>query len=180
MVTTIKKGLIVSRANYPIGSWSNRIRMIAKGLIENGFNIKIIITHPWPTAENIEKSDLFVEFITKPHKKTENILSVFSQLKSLYLLNKKLQIHKDVDFLILTGDRFLDGWIVMRFCKKNSIKFYADVVDEIGRKFDTNKWNIYSQLAILNRSLFNLILKDIDRFYVLSSYLYTKFKKKVP
>ena len=174
------KFLIITRANYPSSSWGNRVRMIAKGLIENGVKVEVLVTHPWPSKENIDISEGFVKYLTSTGEKKESIFSILKQLKTLFLLRKKLNNYKNIDKVLLTGDRWLDSFIVSRFCKKHKIEFLVEVVDEIGRQFDKKKNTVYSTLAILNRKLFNSSLNKIDKLFVLSSYLENKYKSFLP
>lgn len=170
--------LIVTRANYPIGSWSNRVRLLAKGFMASGLNCKVLSTFPWATKDNVANSEGFVEFITKPREKKENLISVVQQLQNLKLLKNRLdEIEVKPDIILLTGDRFLDTYVVSNYCSKNGIKLYLDIVDEVGRAYDSGKKTLYSRLAILNRKGFNLLLKRIDKIFVLSSVLEEKYIK---
>jgi glycosyltransferase involved in cell wall biosynthesis len=174
----IKNVIVITRANYPIGSWSNRVRLIAKGFLESGVNCKVLVTFPWPTHENIKSAENFVEFLTPPRIKSENIFSIVRQLFSLVTLIKTLyKIKEKADFILLTGDRFLDAYVVSHYCRKNDIKLYLDIVDEVGRAYDIGNKTIYAKLAIWNRNRFNNLLPRIDKIFVLSSYLEQKYTK---
>jgi glycosyltransferase involved in cell wall biosynthesis len=174
--TQVNKVIIITRANYPIGSWSNRVRKIANGIIKNNVQCEVLVTYPWPKLKNIEDSEEFVNYITKPRKKSESITSIFHQLYSLHKLRLHLnKMENKPDIIILTGDRYLDTHIVSDYCLKNNVKLYLDIVDEVGRAFDKSKKTIYSRLAIWNRKRFNNLLHRIDRIYVLSSQLERKY-----
>jgi len=172
--------LIITRANYPSSSWGNRVRMIAKGLIKNGVKVEVLVTHPWPRKENIDISEDFVKYLSPVQEKKENLFSILKQIKTLFVLKKTLEEYKNVDKILLTGDRWLDSFFISKFCKKHKIEFLVEVVDEVGRQFDKKKNTIYSILAIINRKLFNSNLTKIDKLFVLSSFLENKYKKIMP
>ncbi len=172
----MRSGIIITRANYPIGSWSNRVRMIAKGLLYHDIYIEVFVTAPWPTQENINNSEEFITYLTKPCEKKESVFSVFKQLQTLYQLYKKLIKRKDIDFIFLTDDRFLESIIVSRICKVKNMKLFVDIVDENGRKFDSSKKGMYAYLAMLNREMFNKTLSNYSKIFVISTYLKSKYK----
>jgi len=174
------KLLIITRANYPSSSWGKRVRMIANGLIKNGVNVKVLVTYPWPKIESINTVEEHIEFLTKPSRKKESIFSILKQIKTLYQLHKTLENYKDYDKVLLTGDRWLDTAVVVKFCKKYKKELFVEVVDEVGRKYDNKKFSLYRSLAILNREMFNHNLKNINKLFVISSYLENKYSALMP
>lgn len=174
------KFLIITRANYPSSSWGKRVRMISNGLIKNGVSVKVLVTYPWPKKESINTVEEHIEFLTKPSRKEESIFSILKQIKTLYQLHKTLENYKDYDRVLLTGDRWLDTVIVIKFCKKYKKELFVEVVDEVGRKYDNKKFSLYRSLAILNREMFNHNLKNIDKLFVISSYLENKYSALMP
>jgi len=150
--------------------------MITKGLLYHKIKIEVFVTAPWPTHENIKNSEEFITYLTTPNDKKESIFSIFKQLQTLYQLHKKLIKRNNIDFIILTDDRFLESFIVGRICKKRNIKLFVDIVDENGRKFDNSKKGMYSYLAMLNREMFNNTLSNYNKIFVISSYLKAKYK----
>ncbi len=65
----VKNVLTITRANYPIGSWSNRVRKLAKGIISNGIKCEVLVTYPWPTKDNIKSSENSCSIYNKRNKK---------------------------------------------------------------------------------------------------------------
>ena len=63
----MKKGLIVSSGEYPIGSMSNVTRLWVKGFRKYSISTELLITYPPPTNINFNNSESFVRFSHKPN-----------------------------------------------------------------------------------------------------------------
>ncbi|MCK4359515.1 MAG: glycosyltransferase [Candidatus Cloacimonetes bacterium] len=172
-----RKGIIFAKGPYPLGGPSRRVRNLNRGFIKNKIESKIVITHPAPTYENYKNSENFVHFCLKPTNKKNNIfilhLKKFIGYYRGYLYLKK---NKDINFVLLFGLGFTEGFFVKVFCKKNSVKFFAEYTDEINKKYWEDKLTIYEHFAKYNFIFFDkYILKKVDVLFVVSSYLAKKF-----
>jgi len=179
-----KSGLIIAESSYPVGSLSIRIRMWAKGFIENSISIKILIVTPNPTWYSIENSEKYVIFalpITFRSFKNKRIKYLYQIYFGVIYLIKYLIKNNDFSFVILTRPNILIGIVVLLFCKVNKIKIFFDKGDEDGRLIDKENNSFLDYLAKQNQNLFSrYILPKVNVLFVVSSYLETKYKQLFP
>jgi glycosyltransferase involved in cell wall biosynthesis len=179
-----KTGVIIAESPYPIGSMSIRIRMWAKGFIENNVPTKIFIVAPRPTTKAFENSDVYVTFALNPTSKTiknSRLLYLFQRLIGLVYLYKFLIKEKDLSFIIMTWPNILIGTLLLFFCKKNNIKLFFDKGDENARLIDKKNTSIIDYLAKQNQLIFNkYIIPRVNVLFVVSSWLENKYNKLYP
>jgi hypothetical protein len=88
----MKKGIIFTGGDYPVGSSARRIKGWHDGLEANGISTEIIITFPEPSYEDKINSEEFVSFMLKPstqYKEAEkkykrNLISVYQKIVGNY------------------------------------------------------------------------------------------------
>jgi glycosyltransferase involved in cell wall biosynthesis len=179
-----KPGLIIAESPYPMGSMSIRIRMWAKGFLENNVLVKVFIVAPRPTKYAIENAEPYVVFALPPtYKTTKNTKLLFSYQRIIGLVHlwKYLIKEKDLSFIIIAWPNILLGTFLLLFCKKNNVKLFFDKGDENGRMIDKNNTSLLDYLAKLNQKYFNkYVIPRVDVMFVVSSYLEKKYNKLYP
>jgi glycosyltransferase involved in cell wall biosynthesis len=177
-------GIIIYNGTYPSGSWPQRVRLTSRGLKYYGIETKILISFWPPLVEEKKESDDNVIFLWKPvlnktyeHNKFLYLFYyLFGILKGYFFLRKQ----KNLDFIIFAQGSFLECFLIKNYCKRNNIKFIIDLVDENAKKYE-KKSSIKDIIGVINRDLYEkVILKKCDYLFVISSYLYEKYKRLYP
>jgi glycosyltransferase involved in cell wall biosynthesis len=179
-----KTGLIIAESPYPIGSMSIRIRMWAKGFLENNVLTKVFIVAPRPTKYAIENADPYVIFALPPTLKTKRntqLLFSYQRIIGIVHLWKFLIKEKDLSFILIAWPNILLGTFLLFFCRRNKVLLFFDKGDENGRMIDKKNTSLLDYLAKLNQKYFNkFIIPRVDVLFVVSSYLEKKYNKLYP
>jgi len=179
-----KKGLIIAETTYPVGSMSIRVRQVARGFIDNGLAVTVIIVAPRPTKYRMENSDDFVLFGLKPLRQ-ENRLSGFKYLTQrivgLAKLYTYLKSNENLRFVMMTRPNILIGTVIFFFKKRKHLKLFFDKGDENATLIDKKIITLTDFLAKQNHRLFDkYFLPRFDSLFVVSSYLEKKYQTIYP
>lgn len=179
-----KSGYIVVESFYPIGSMSLRVRMWAKGFMVNNVAAKILVVAPPPTRIALKNSEDFVHFLFKPILKKPKInmlVYLFYRIIGATRLLQYLQKNDKPDFVLISRPNVLIGFVLLFYCRKNSVKFFFDKGDENARLTDRRIKSFIDILAKSNQGIFDkYVLPKVNVLFVVSSYLENKYKKKLP
>lgn len=178
------KVIIFYNGTFPYGSWPQRVRLTSKGLNKLGVPNDIVISFWPPLHEEKRDSPENVHFMFKSKSKRyyekSKILYLFYYLLGIikgYLFLKRQQ---DIKAVIFAQGSYLECYLILKLCKKRKIKFIIDLVDENAKKYEGAK-SLKDRIAIWNRDLYEkYIVKNADYLFVISSYLYNKYKNLFP
>lgn len=183
-----KHSIIYGAGEYPIGSSARRLRMWHRALKHSGIYTRLIIAHPSPAADDVKNSEDFVHFMLEPHSgldsealMTRNYKHIFGKISGLWRALKFIKAQNEkLDFILLYGGGFFEGFMLMRLCKTHGMQFFVERTDENRRRYKSRK-NIYDYLAIAYEDLFEkYIIPRCDTLFVVSAYLEDKFHMRFP
>lgn len=165
------------RGPFPQGSDAKRIRLLSKGLLFHGINNEIIIAFPPPIKlTSKEKRDNEYYALNENNDVTNQFNKIFYKISGTIKAYKRLTVHTpNLKVIIQSGLGFLEGILVLLFCKRNNVKFYAEMNDINRWEFTEKKLTFVEILAKYQLTLYEkLILKRVDVLFVVSSYLQKK------
>ena len=178
----MKKGIILTRGNYPEGSSALRHKMLIKGFRKYGYKVDILVSFPAPTDKRKSLAEYTIFCLSSIKKEQKrNCFALFYKLWGTVLsLGKLLKLNPD--FIILSSSDFLLGLIILIYLKINkNCRFYCDKVDENGKMYDSVEKNFIEKIAALNQMYFDkLIMAKVDQLWVISSFLYKKYIERYP
>lgn len=168
--------------SYPYGNAaSNRVHHIAKGLVDNNLNVKLIITNPtendknslnYSTIDNYEGVNY--SYISKSTFRHKNLL-----FRKIIDLNSYVQTYYNIlfstkkpDFIIIIGGAFFDFRLFIPFFVK---MIHAKTILEINEyPYVNNAENVFSSFKKF--IFYKIFLPSIDGFIVISDALLALLK----
>lgn len=168
---TVLKGVIIRNGLANNGSWSKRVKHW-KASFENN-DVKVSILSAYPNHPSDISSSTEIDYLT-----SGKIPFIITYIFTPFIILRHL-IKSEPDFILLTNGGFYENLTIPLYSKIKSIPLLIDIVDTIGRKYKQKK-TIFDFLIILNKSLFDYIVKQAYQLTVISSTLQKQYKKKFP
>lgn len=168
------------RGDFPNGSNALRTRNMVKGLRANGIEASIIVTFPPPDRSSTpllrrEESFTLGPAVFPLSGIRKVLLKVWGTVAGFRMLLRK---RREVTTVFLTAPGFLEGALVLLFCRLWKVRFLTERGDVIRWRYSEVRISPVQRLAILQDTLFDrLILRNVDVLFVVSSFLEDRYKR---
>ncbi|KAB2921926.1 MAG: glycosyltransferase family 4 protein [Bacteroidetes bacterium] len=171
------------RGDFPNGSNALRTRNMVKGLRANGIEASIIVTFPPPDRSStplLRREESFTlgpaAFPLTGIRKV--VLKIRGTVTGFRML---LRRRREITTVFLTAPGFLEGALVLLFCRLWNVRFLAERGDVIRWRYSEVRITLVQRLAILQDTLFDrLILRNVDVLFVVSSFLEERYRRIMP